>query len=101
MPSSGASLIRPRWRSIRMPGVSLGTRNIDMPRYALTSGSVTAITMTNLEVRALEEKNLRPVMTQSSPSRSARVVNIFGSAPACGSVMEKQEKHSPSSSGLR
>ncbi len=72
-----------------------------MPLYGLTSGSVTAITMTNVEVRALEEKYLRPVMTQSSPSRTARVVNIVGSAPACGSVIEKQEKHSPSSSGRR
>lgn len=57
--------------------------------------------MTNRDVRAFDEKNLRPVMTHSSPSRTARVVNIFGSAPACGSVMEKQEKHSPWSSGWR
>ena len=34
-------------------------------------------------------------MTHSSPSFTASVVNIFGSDPACGSVIEKHEKHSP------
>jgi hypothetical protein len=40
-------------------------------------------------------------MTHSSPSLTASVVNIFGSDPACGSVIEKHEKHSPSRSGWR
>ena len=48
----------PMWRSTSTPGVSVGTRNIDMPWYALTSGSVTAITMMNRAVRAFDEKNL-------------------------------------------
>ena len=75
-------------RSMLTPGVSAGTRNIDMPLYGLTSGSVTAMTMRNVAVLALEEKNFHPLMTQSSPSRTARVVNCVGSDPACGSVIE-------------
>ena len=39
-------------------------------------------------VLALEEKNFHPLMTHSSPSFSARVLNSVGSAPAWGSVME-------------
>ena len=41
-----------------------------------------------IAVAALEEKNFQPLITQSSPSRTAEVVNIVGSAPACGSVIE-------------
>ena len=59
-----------------------------MPWYALTSGSVTTITMRNDDVLAFDEKNFQPLITHSSPSFSARVVNIVGSAPACGSVIE-------------
>jgi len=70
------------------PGVSVGTRNIDMPWYALTSGSVTAMTMRNDALRAFDEKNFHPLMTHSSPSFVACVWNIVGSAPACGSVIE-------------
>jgi hypothetical protein len=43
------------WRSISMPGVSDGTRNIDMPWYALVSLFVQAMTMTNFDVRAFDE----------------------------------------------
>ncbi len=71
-----------------MPGVSLGTRNIDMPLYGLTSGLVTAMTMRKVDVLALDEKNFHPWMTHSSPSLTARVVNIVGSDPAWGSVIE-------------
>ena len=59
-----------------------------MPWYALTSGSVTAITMRNDAVRALDEKYFQPSITHSSPSRRARVVKSVGSAPAWGSVIE-------------
>ena len=52
------------------------------------SGFVTAITMKKLAVLAFDEKNFDPLITHSSPSRSARVVNIVGSAPAWGSVIE-------------
>jgi hypothetical protein len=70
------------------PGVAVGTRNMDIPWYALTSGSVTTITIRNSAVLALDEKNFEPLITHSSPSRTARVVNMVGSAPACGSVIE-------------
>ena len=70
------------------PGVSVGSRNIDMPWYGLTSGLVTTITMRNDAVFALEEKYFQPLITQSSPSRTALVLNCVGSAPPCGSVIE-------------
>ena len=88
-------------RTISIPGRSDGTMNIDMPWYGDTSGSVTAITMTNAAVFAFEEKNFHPFSTHSSPSRTARVLNWVGSAPPSGSVIEKQENTSPSSSGRR
>ena len=47
-----------------------------------------AMTMRKMAVRALEEKNFHPLMTHSSPSRTARVVNCLGSDPAWGSVIE-------------
>src|SRR5579875_1966362 len=83
------------------PGVPAGTRNVEAPRWTGTSGSVIATTMKNEATDALEEKYFRPVMTQSSPSRTARVVNTRGSAPPWGSVIEKQEKISPDSSPAR
>ena len=60
------------------PGVSVGTRNIDAPLYTVTSGSVTAMTMRNAAVRALDEKNFQPLMTHSSPSCSARSRELLG-----------------------
>ena len=68
--------------------MSVGTRNIDIPLYGLTSGLVTAMTMRNDAVLALEEKYFQPLITHSSPSLTARVLNSVGSAPACGSVIE-------------
>ena len=56
-------------RTISMPGVSRGTRNIDIPLYRLASGSVTAMTMKNAACSAFEVKNLSPEITHSSPSR--------------------------------
>ncbi len=70
------------------PGVSVGTMNIDMPPCASTSASVTAITIRNEDQRAFEENHFSPLITQWSPSRTARVLNRVGSAPACGSVIE-------------
>ncbi len=70
------------------PGVSVGTRNIDMPLYGLTSGFVTTITIRNDDVLAFDEKYFQPLITHSPPSLTARVVNRVGSAPACGSVIE-------------
>src|SRR5437868_962425 len=100
-PWLSASPQSPTLRSRLMPGVSLGTRNIDMPLYALTSGFVTHMTIRNDAVGAFDEKYFQPLMTHSSPSFSARHLNIVGSAPAWGSVIEYVEKHSPLSSGRR
>ncbi len=83
------------------PGVSVGTKNIDMPLYGLTSGLVTAMTMRNDAVFAFDEKYFQPLITHSLPSLTARVLNCVGSAPACGSVIEYDENSSPSSSGWR
>ena len=70
------------------PGVSVGTMNIDMPPCASTSASVTAITIRNDDQRAFDENHFSPLITHSLPSRTARVRNSVGSAPACGSVIE-------------
>jgi hypothetical protein len=42
----------------------------------------------NEAVLAFDEKNFQPLITHSSPSLTAWVLNIVGSAPACGSVIE-------------
>ena len=83
------------------PGVSRGTRNIDAPWWTGTSGFVIAIAIRNSARSAWEEKYFSPSITQESPSRTARQRNSRGSAPPCGSVMEKQETMSPSRSGWR
>jgi hypothetical protein len=59
-----------------------------LPRYGPASGLVTAMTMRNAAVLALEEKNFHPLMTPSPPSLTASVLNWAGSEPACGSVIE-------------
>src|SRR5260370_10602680 len=94
-PSLSGSPYRRTLRSMLTPGVSVGTRNIDMPRYGLTSGLVTAMTIRNDDVLAFEEKYFHPLITHSSPSLTARVLNSVGSAPACGSVIESHANSSP------
>ena len=59
-----------------------------MPLYGEMSGLVTHITIRNDAVLAFDEKYFHPLMTHSSPSFTARVSNIVGSAPAWGSVIE-------------
>ena len=63
---------------ISTPGVSRGTTNI--PLVHITK-------MMSARAPALVN-HFSPVMTHSSPSRSARVLNRFGSDPPCGSVIE-------------
>ena len=72
-----------------------------MPLYALTSGSVTTITMRNDAVLALDEKNFQPLMTHSSPSFTARVVNMrrVGAGVGLGHRVAGEASR-PSSSGL-
>src|ERR1700737_95968 len=83
------------------PGVSDGTTNIDILRWAGSSGSVTASKIKNEAKLACEENHFSPLMTHSSPSSSARVTNCVGSEPPCGSVMEQADTISLLSSGCR
>ena len=64
------------------------------------SGSVTAITIPKPAPSAPDENHLWPSITQSSPSRTARVRSVVGSEPGTsGSVMEKNDRSSPATSG--
>ena len=66
------------------------------------SGSVTAITIPNDAPSAEEENHLWPLITHSSPSSTAVVRRPVGSAPeTSGSVIEKNERAVPSTSGFR
>ena len=66
------------------------------------SGSVTAITIPKAAPSADEENHLWPSITHSSPSRTAVVRSSVGSAPeTSGSVIEKNERAVPSTSGCR
>ena len=60
-------------RRMFTPGVRVGTMIIEYRRYGSTSGFVRHITMRKSEMLALDENHLWPLMTHSSPSRSARV----------------------------
>ena len=60
-----------------------------MPWYALTSGSVTAITMMKRAVAQVRREELlavdHPLVAVAAPPR---YVNLVGSDPPCGSVIE-------------
>ena len=87
-------------RRMFTPGVSVGTMIIENDWYGLSSSSpVLTITSRKSDTDALDENHLWPLMTHSSPSRTAVVVSSVGSAPAPGSVIEKHERYLPSSSG--
>ena len=66
-----------------------------MPPRAPFSLSVTAMTMVKSAWSARLIQILRPLITQSSPSRSALVVMPAGSEPAPGSEMPIAETVSP------
>ena len=84
-----------------MPGVPPGTTNIECRSYGGASGSVTAITIRNDAIDANEENHFSPLITHSSPSWTAEVVNTLGSAPPWVSVIEKHDTIRLSSSGSR
>ena len=70
-------------------------------RCGSPSGSVFAITMPKSDPSALLLNHLWPLMTHSSPSRTARVCRPVGSAPeTSGSVIEKKERISPATRGF-
>ena len=75
---------------ISTPGVSRGTTN--MPFVHITKRmSATRPALVN---------HFSPLMTHSSPSRTACVLNRFGSDPPCGSVIEYADHISWLSIGL-
>ena len=87
-------------RTTSTPGVSTGTMIWLARACGAASGSVTAMTMPNAAPSAPDENHLWPLITQSSPSRTARVRSVVGSEPGTsGSVIEKNERISPPTSG--
>jgi hypothetical protein len=63
------------------PGSALCTTNADIP-FDRLSGSVTAITVYQLDTPALVIQHLVPLSTHSSPSATARVRMAAASEPA-------------------
>ncbi len=90
-------------RTISTPGVSAGTTICDARRCgSARPGRVTAITIPNAAPSAPDENHLCPSITHSSPSRTARVRSVVGSDPdTSGSVIEKNERISPATSGAQ
>ena len=85
-----------------IPGVSSGTMIIDCCRWGSASGSVMPMKIETVQLArpALDVHHLRPLMTYSSPSRSMRDWMLRASEDAtAGSVMEKQDRISPSRRG--
>jgi hypothetical protein len=70
--------------------MSRSTRKHVMPPSEPFSGSVTANTITKSASLPPVMKIFSPLMIQSSPSRTARVLMLRASEPAPGSVIAKQ-----------
>jgi hypothetical protein len=75
------------------PGVSVGTRNAETPRGP--SSLVRAKTRATSAQVPLVMNTLEPSITQSSPSRRARVRRLPASEPWPGSVSPKQPRIRP------
>ena len=69
-PSSATS------RTMFTPGVSAGTMIIDARWCGRASGSVTAMTIRKSAIDPFDENHLWPLMTHSSPSRTARRLQL-------------------------
>ena len=82
------------------PGLFISTMKVVMPLLPLL-GSVLQKTMAKSEMGAAVMKHLRPLMIQSSPSRTAEVDTALASEPAPGSVRAKQGYFLPSAMGRR
>ena len=68
-----------------MPGASIGTTKVEIPRCLGASGSVRAASQPMLELCPPEVQIFWPLITYSSPSRMARVCSEARSEPAPGS----------------
>ena len=91
------------FRTNRYPGLSKGTRIMLALWYTFSaSGFVIAITMVNWAPSAAVVNHLCPLITYSSPSKTALVDIWMGLLPACsGSVIEKQERISTLCKGFK
>src|SRR6202020_511072 len=67
------------------PGCSIGTNRKEMPLCLGASGSVRVRTKIQLADCAAEVQIFWPLITHSSPSRTARVPRLARSEPALGS----------------
>ena len=87
--SKKTSLVRPpdivMIGRTEMPGVSIGTMKVEMPRCLGASGSVRQASQTWEAVSAALVQSFWPLMSQSSPSFTARVSRAARSVPALGS----------------
>ena len=90
-------------RTTSKPGVSVGTMIwviLSLIPPSPSSASVRHITMAKSAAFALDANHLWPLITHSSPSRTARVWSERGSEPGwSGSVMAKQDCILPLTSG--
>ena len=85
------------------PGVSRGTRIIDCCAWRGAFGLVLPMKMKSLQRGSPPplDHHLRPLITYSSPSRAIELSMLVASDEAtAGSVMAKQERILPSSSGI-
>src|SRR5580693_4701219 len=90
-------------RSMVTPGVSIGTRIMDCCLCFGPAGSVLPMKMEILQrgSPAPDDHHLRPLITYWSPSRTILLSILVASEDAThGSVIEKQERISPSSNGF-
>ena len=76
-------------RSRITPGASMGTRKTVKPSWP-ASGSVRVRSITMAARCPLVMKVFEPLITQPSPSRTARVLVPARSEPASGSVIARQ-----------
>ena len=86
---------------ISMPGRSIGTMKYEMPVYFEVSVSVRAMRMPNFATCASEVQIFCPFTTNTSPSRTARVLRFARSEPASGSEKSWHHISSPRSIGIR
>ena len=77
------------------PGASVGTTNTEMFFAPSSRSPVRANTISRSAQIALVMKRFCPLMTYSSPSRTARVRRPLGSEPASGSVSANEATRSP------
>ena len=82
------------------PGRSVSTMNSETPRWRDPGSVWTAIVMKWARV-PLVMNILRPLITQVSPSRTARVVMLATSDPVSGSVRAIAPIFSPEIAGRR